>query len=521
MNQSIVLSQTVMEDLRVLEQQQRDSQRLLASIKLSKHHKLEQQSSLETKLSSLKYSNGEARAQLIHAREVLSKSTRELAISKLRSERSSGNLKKFDEKLKKTLEIVRGLHGKRRKLDNAIARLENSYRDLEDREEKMVQQVKWAEMELDDAKHRDLLLVKSIQGSKLKVQEFVEDTLRLRSELSTLEVELTSAQQLEASTKFRAESARAEIESEKKRHDEFLATHNKKVEEMNSKKTELEVKIDELRSDSSEKDKALNSAWENCVLIQKEEGLEVSSSPEDASLDMDAIRASLERDIAASLQQKEEEAAASARVKELEEKLSRVRLENESVNSEHDRLAAEVEEQQKREDDRTEKRTAFVSEFKVEKSKLEELREIASSLKAETESYQMDLEQKKEEMDTILAGEKEKLVGLTTRNDQLRKQYATEKEEIDRETIVYRGKIDEAKKCADEAKLALDGIQKRGDDYSKSSAKDEEEQTELERKEHEHLEELRSEQMQILKGENMLQIEAFINIIYCSNLYLV
>jgi len=222
-----------MEDLRVLEQQQRDSQRLLASSKLTKQHKLEQRSSLDTKLSSLKYSNGEARAQLIHAREVLSKSTRELANAKLRSDRSSDNLKKFDEKLKKTLDVVRALHSKRRKLDNAIVRLANADATLKNREGKMMKEVKRLEMELEDAKHREQLVVKSIQGAKMKVQEFVEDTIRMRSELSGLETDLTSAQQMEASTKFRAESIRSEIEGEKKRYEDSKTAQLAKMEAVN------------------------------------------------------------------------------------------------------------------------------------------------------------------------------------------------------------------------------------------------------------------------------------------------
>eukprot|EP00957_Ditylum_brightwellii_P159793 12162858-Ditylum_brightwellii.AAC.1 len=74
-----------MEDLRVLEQQQRESQHMLQSIKLTREHKLEQRASLENKLSSVKYSNGERRAQLSRARDVLSKSTRELGTARLHS----------------------------------------------------------------------------------------------------------------------------------------------------------------------------------------------------------------------------------------------------------------------------------------------------------------------------------------------------------------------------------------------------------------------------------------------------
>lgn len=494
------LSRTVMEDLRVLEQQQRDSQRLLSSIKLTKQHKLQQRSSLETKLSSLKYSNGESRAQLLHAREILSKSTRELASAKLRSERSGANLKKFDEKLQKTLAIVRGLHGKRRKLDHAIARLENMYRSMEDEERRMMQDNRRVEVEVDDAKHREALLMKSIQGSKLKVQEYVEDTLRLRSELSALEVELTSVQQLEASTKFRAESARDEIEREDKRHEEFVLDHGVKMAKVKETKEELQQKIEALRSSLEEKDAALKSAWEVCVKIQKEEGLPVSTSPDDANLDMDAIRSSLERDVMTSLQLKAEEADASAKLKELQEKLSSIKLEHESVISNHDALVAQVEEEQKAEEERVKERDAVLSEYKAEKARVEELRKVALTLKEENEAYEMDLERKKEEMDTMLASEKEKLAALTARNQQLDEQYATEKEEIDRETMLYREEVEEAKKRTDEAKAVLDEVQKRGDDNTKAASKEAEEFREFEREQDELLEKLRSEQMDILKG---------------------
>jgi hypothetical protein len=114
-----------MEDLRVLEQQQLESQRKLAAIKLTKQHKLEQRSTLESKLSSLKYANGEQRAQLVRARDVLSRCTRELGAAKLRSGRSSEALKAFDGRLKRALLSVRSLQVGRRKLDSEIVVLRN------------------------------------------------------------------------------------------------------------------------------------------------------------------------------------------------------------------------------------------------------------------------------------------------------------------------------------------------------------------------------------------------------------
>ena len=95
-----------MEDLRILEQQQRDSQRLLGSIKLSKQHKLDQRSSFESKLSTIQYSNAQLRAQLSRARTVLSNCTRNLANGKLRSERGTNYHREADAKYKQALELV-------------------------------------------------------------------------------------------------------------------------------------------------------------------------------------------------------------------------------------------------------------------------------------------------------------------------------------------------------------------------------------------------------------------------------
>jgi len=496
-----------MEDLRVLEQQQRDSQRLLASSKLTKQHKLEQRSSLDTKLSSLKYSNGEARAQLIHAREVLSKSTRELANAKLRSDRSSDNLKKFDEKLKKTLDVVRALHSKRRKLDNAIVRLANADATLKNREGKMMKEVKRLEMELEDAKHREQLVVKSIQGAKMKVQEFVEDTIRMRSELSGLETDLTSAQQMEASTKFRAESIRSEIEGEKKRYEDSKTAQLAKMEAMSSKKVELESSICNMSAVAEEKKKELYEAWEKCVAIQKEEGLEVSASPADANLNVDAIRTCLDDDKAALLKKGEEAKANEERGRVLEERLATLQQKNNVVQSEREMLVVQVEERRKIEDKCATERAAFVSEFEAERAKVQELRGIAASLQAEEESYQLEVEEQKEEMDSRLVGEKEKLVAVTIEIGHLDKSCEHAEQELEREKASNREKVDTAKSGADEAKVALDEVQKRADSFSKLPNLDDEEQlAELDKQEEERLDEITGQQTQILKGKVVLGI---------------
>ena len=491
-----------MEDLRVLEQQQRDSQRLLSSIKRTKQYKLDQRSSLESKLSALKYSNGQSRAQLLHAREVLSKSTRELANAQLRSDRSKENLKKFDEKLKKTLGFVRSLYSKRRKLDNAIVRLENAAENVHLDEEKMINNVKRMEMELEDAQYREQLLVKSIQGAKLKVQEYVEDTTGRRSELSGLEADLTSVRQLETSTKFRAENVRADIEKEKTRFEKVKGSRLGKMELVKSEKMELESVICDLNVQIGQKKTVMEEEWEKCVAIQKEEGLPISVSQEHTDLDVDGLRMSLEDDKVALLEKKAEEAAVVTRVKALEHSLSILQIKNDKVKSEREQMNCEVEEKRETEEKLSTENSGLITELKAEYSKVKELEDILSSLKTEGETCQIELEQKKEELVSILVGENEKLAEITSEIDQLDNRSKLVNEESVRERVIYRENIEEAKKAADETKASLDEVQKRADELSKlPCVDDDEEMLKIAKKENEDLETITDNQMKFLAGE--------------------
>jgi hypothetical protein len=90
----------VMEDLRVLEEQQQESQRKLSQIKNLKQNRLERYSAVENQLVSLKYKNGEHRVQLNRAHDVLSSATREMEALKLDATRNDDRLKAINKKLK-------------------------------------------------------------------------------------------------------------------------------------------------------------------------------------------------------------------------------------------------------------------------------------------------------------------------------------------------------------------------------------------------------------------------------------
>ncbi len=161
----------------MLEQQQRDSQRKLATAKLAKQHKLEQRASLESKLSSLKFANGEQREQLNQARVVLSRSTRELGSAKLLSDRSRKALKDFSDRLSRAILSARSLQVLRRKLDSAVIEIGNMHSIVLRKKSEAIESLKDTEKRRDEAKHREQSLRQSIHAEKLKAQRLMEEIL--------------------------------------------------------------------------------------------------------------------------------------------------------------------------------------------------------------------------------------------------------------------------------------------------------------------------------------------------------
>ena len=174
----------VMNDIRILEQQQRDSHRMLESIKLTKTHKLEQKSSLETKLSKLKYQNGEMRAELTRANKELSVRHRELLEARTRCESSRKATNRFDGKLKRAIGVARVLGTYHNKIETAMIALNETETRLNFLKGQTLGKLNAAMVRRDDAKHRHELLVKAIYTNQQKERAITEDISKLRAEIA-------------------------------------------------------------------------------------------------------------------------------------------------------------------------------------------------------------------------------------------------------------------------------------------------------------------------------------------------
>lgn len=496
-----VVHNLVMEDLRVLEQQQRDSQRLLASTKLTKQHKLEQRLSLETKLSTLKYSNGEARAQLQRARDVLSKSTRELGSAKVQSERSSDNLKRFDNKLRKTLGHVRGLHSKRRQVEQAIGKLRNANTVLSQREKTIMDQIKSKEMERDDVKHREKLLIKSIQTSKRKVQEFVEGAIQMRSELSELQSDLTLAQQMEASTKYRVDVLKTESTTEQRRHEESKGVVLLRIKDLNVEKMEIEKKIIDKSKDIDVKMNALTEAFEHCVRVQKEDGFKLSTSPTTAALDMDGIRNLIEVDESNLRVVQEEESTLIQKTKTIEDQIKKLQSTNEQIDEEANQVQQNLVQMQNDEDTRKKAHESFMAEFQKEQEEVEELRKSVARLRedqdtSKTQSIQSETEQKSllDEVRVKVENAESELLNLNETLD-------AKKAEFENISSSNKQTIDQGNKGATAKSLEFDSVQKLADDLKATHFDTKEEISSIEANGRDEMNDLSNERVKLFDGK--------------------
>jgi len=211
----------IMEDLRVFEQQQRESTRLLASIKLTKKHKLEQRASYEAKYSSLQYKNGEMKEQLSRSREMLSINTREIGTVKLRAARSGDDLKKIGVKLSRVLQASTKLRRQNESLEDITTVLRKRKSTLDKILSKYSDSIQAVELKFEDARHREELHLKSIHTNKSKSRELSERIATDRSRRLGYEQELFDAQQIESATKLRVDSIEEEANSENERSAEM------------------------------------------------------------------------------------------------------------------------------------------------------------------------------------------------------------------------------------------------------------------------------------------------------------
>lgn len=416
---------TVMADLRVLEQQQRESQRELAASQLTKQHKLEEQAHLESHLSSLKYANGEQRAQLARARTVLSQCTRELGACKLLSSKSGDALKGFDARLKRALATSRALKALIRKINAqfVIMRGRNAER-LKERE-RVLQKMNAVRQEHASLVQEEESLRKDIQQEKHLQKNLLEETTNIRSDVNGLCQDLAAAQEMEASTKLRAESIETEVVAEDKRHEAAMQELRSKIQALGKLAVEKKARQEAMQKEVELKKNQLLEAWKRCVAYQQEEGHELSPEPSDdgpaPSLNVEKLEASMDDDRTSLVADQVERDQVKASMSAAQEDYSNLVSQEAATNDQVESIRKEAQESQQVEDDRREGYSKSLEELEKERQSVQDLRRSVAELEEtngsdrkrdsdrfaeqnETiEKLHVELEQFKEEMDAAAA----------------------------------------------------------------------------------------------------------------------
>lgn len=449
-----------MEDLRTLEQQQRDSQQQLATIKVTKQHKLDQRSMFESKLSALKYSNGELRFQLNHARTVLSKIQRELATAKISSERSNNDLKKFDEKLKATLDIVNKLHKKRRNLDGVIARLENKCDEMQQREKNIEEQVKNVKGQVESVVHQEKLLAKEVQDIKNEKQQCVSALTQMRTDSVALDRELTNVQQLEVETKIALEQKKADLQSERERFDVAKNTFMERTNRVDVDTKNLEQTLLDIEQQVSIHNDALKVAFEKCIEIQKEEMLDVSTNMNDARLDLESARARLDDEKAELVSYEMEANLVKKDNSVLQLELENFLKQNQEIEEQMEELKLDLQSRREVEISKGEERKQEFAKIEEAKTVLAAHQQQVKDLEENEASHHMNIEQQKEGLDSSFADKKVKLSEIVAALDSMQDEITTLKEEYEMTKTKCTEQIASARSTELDAKQSLENAKK-------------------------------------------------------------
>lgn len=321
----------VIADLRILEEQQVDSERKLQHARASKQRRLEQQAALEIKLDRLQYQNGQQRAELQRANELLSEGQRQINSARSAAAKAGDDLRSFDRKLKFAVEIKGSLLAHQRTQDRLLEDLRNRVGILSRLVKKEEEKCHAAQQEFDYARQYEKKLRQGIRSEAANQQRIADRTADVRSQKAALEHDLDLSFKLEQSLKLRTENIRLKEAEEQAHHADVEADfevqkkcHHQFFLEMTDKKACL-------KETAIKKKSVLYQLWYETIEIQKAEGHTLSPPPTESNLppvlDLERIRATVQAETDAAVEEAQAKEQLLYSVELLQKHLSELQVE--------------------------------------------------------------------------------------------------------------------------------------------------------------------------------------------------
>jgi hypothetical protein len=413
-----------------------DSERKLQHARATKQRRLEQQVALEVKLDRLKYNNGQQRAELQKAHELLSEGQRQLNAARSAAAKAGDDLREFDRKLKFALEIKSSLLAHQRTQDRLLDELRNKAAILNRLVKEAEEQCEEAQQEFDKAKHYEENLRQCIRNEAANQQRIADKTAEARAESAAHEQELDQAFKLEKSLKLRVENIRNEEAKERARDADVdveaqQGKHKRILHEMAEKKARLKDAVDKKKNE-------LHQIWHQTIAIQNAEGHTPSQPPSQSNrppvLDLDRIRASVQAESDAAMEETKAKEQLRAAVENLQKQLSDLNVEQSTTSSNLKELQAANENAAKIEAERKAANDKLIAELEQVNKAVEEKSRLVHELRSVQDSECAELNKKLGAVSLEIHTAKEKL-----------EHYRQQNVDIDAEIIEAQATYDELK----------------------------------------------------------------------------
>ena len=435
-------------DLRILQEQQNESERKLQQARATKQKRLEQQAAMEAQLDRLKYENGQQRTELQRASVVLSRGQRQLAEARVAAEKAGEDLRDFDRKVNRCLEIKRTLQAYERKHDVMLEEIRKKLSFLEELAEEAKEQFDAAQAEYDKVKMYEESLRQSIKAEAEKQHRIAKETVDVRAALAAQENELTLSLKKEVELKRVEESLRKKLDAQRSRHASKMASLQERQEQLDRRKEKMVLEKARAKEAAQKKKQDLHQVWHRTIEIQKAEGHTSSLPPSESNvppvLDLERIRESVLAEAAAAIEETKSKEELEPKVEALREQLPELKAELAATNKQVNELQEANEKALNFETERSKAISCMKAELEkiqkqvaVKDKKLQELHQLAK-LKKELAETTTTLHERQQQLSEVLHEEKEidaKIVELRSAYEQKKKSddatLASKKEDLE------------------------------------------------------------------------------------------
>jgi hypothetical protein len=452
-----------MKDLRVIEQQQHESQRKLQHAQETKQRRLEYHATLETKLEQFKYQNGQNRAELSHMHNLLSKGQRSLGAARLAAGRAGDDLRDFARKLELALASKRATLAHQHKQERILAEIRNKIAIVWRLKDEAEEHVAKGEMEITKIWEQEEALRQDLHAEVAKRQVFDRETAKTREETRIVEQDIKKVRECERLTKVRTENIKKDSVSEDQRHSDTTASTNAEIDSYGTSSKETQAAIALLRKQIDKEKESRDKLWDRTIRIQQAEGHPPSLPPTESNtppvFDIARLQEAVATETKAAADEVTAKAELTATVNALELDVAKAEKEAQAKAQEILALKGSNEEAKRVESDRREHGTKLLEDLDDLEVATKKLETSLTGLRAHrakeidrvnAESWQV--EKQMHVLQTSLADTKEKLASVDSSIETIKAEYEKAKETDDAKLHALQAKVEVAKEIYQEAK---------------------------------------------------------------------